>query len=216
MSWVIVQTIIPHAGAVLQVPELALQFLFYEELRKCFCSSSSSSSSTVAQQGGCAPGSMCSGNKGCVRVRSHHSSGPSSCSPTQHLLLGGTAGAAAALCTTPLDVIKTTMQCDGARSVTAAVQQVLLAKGPGGLWCGVGPRVMMTTVSCAIFFALFETAKAQAQQWQQQQGAPGQGAGRAQVAAQKACPLRPVYRMHAQSHVDIMQACQPLAVAELA
>ncbi|PNH04154.1 hypothetical protein TSOC_009718, partial [Tetrabaena socialis] len=78
----------------------------------------------------------------------------------EHVVLGGAAGAAAALATTPLDVVKTQMQCGAASSVGSAVAGVLRAGGPAALLSGLAPRLLQTTICSAIFFTCFEASKA--------------------------------------------------------
>ncbi|GLC36166.1 hypothetical protein PLESTB_001373400 [Pleodorina starrii] len=78
----------------------------------------------------------------------------------EHLFLGGAAGAAAALATTPLDVIKTQLQCGAATSVPAAAAAVLRAGGPAALFGGLAPRLLQTTLCSALFFTCFEASKA--------------------------------------------------------
>lgn len=77
----------------------------------------------------------------------------------EHVLVGGAAGAAASLITTPLDVIKTQLQCGMATSVPAAVAHVLRAGGPAAFFGGLTPRLLQTTLCSAMFFLLFECSK---------------------------------------------------------
>ncbi|GIL76831.1 hypothetical protein Vretifemale_6363 [Volvox reticuliferus] len=77
----------------------------------------------------------------------------------EHLLLGGAAGAAAALATTPLDVIKTQLQCGAVSSVPAAAMLVLRSGGPAALFGGLAPRLLQTTLCSALFFTCFEASK---------------------------------------------------------
>lgn len=86
-------------------------------------------------------------------------SAPAAGGAGQHLTLGGVAGAAAAFFTTPFDVVKTQLQCGGATSVPGAFASIIRDKGVGGLFGGVGPRVLQTTIMSAVFFACFEVAK---------------------------------------------------------
>ncbi len=83
-----------------------------------------------------------------------------------HLVLGGAAGAAAAVLTTPLDVIKTQLQCGaGLGGVGAALR----GGGPASLMAGVGPRVAQTALTYALFFHLYGALK---QQLVKQQAGP--------------------------------------------
>ncbi|KAF5831687.1 mitochondrial carrier domain-containing protein [Dunaliella salina] len=77
------------------------------------------------------------------------------------LVLGAVAGATAAVATTPLDVIKTQLQCDGVSNASMAIQGVLARKGPLGFVAGMGPRVMQATLMSAVFFAFYEQLKLQ-------------------------------------------------------
>ncbi len=71
------------------------------------------------------------------------------------LLLGGTAGAAAAAATTPVDVVKTVMMCNASSrpTITGAVKQIA-AQGKGIFWgvgvflCGVCVPVGRQCVRC--------------------------------------------------------------------
>jgi len=83
----------------------------------------------------------------------------------QTLLAGCCAGAIAAVVTNPLDVVavRTVVQSGGAafggtsfRGVIAAA----LAEGPVALWRGTLPRVAQMAPSAAIFFGVYETARA--------------------------------------------------------
>lgn len=85
--------------------------------------------------------------------------GRSSTTQPHPLLLGGAAGAVAAVFTTPLDVLKTQLQCQGVCNVRAALQGVLQSRGIAGLTAGMGPRVLQTTLQSAAFFALYEAFK---------------------------------------------------------
>ncbi|EFJ43714.1 mitochondrial substrate carrier [Volvox carteri f. nagariensis] len=87
-------------------------------------------------------------------------SAPMLAAAAEHLVLGGAAGAVATLATTPLDVIKTQLQCGSATSVPAAVAQVLRASGPAGLFGGLTPRLLQATLCSALFFMCFEASKA--------------------------------------------------------
>eukprot|EP00898_Chlorokybus_atmophyticus_P003880 jgi/Chlat1/4493/Chrsp29S04433 len=77
----------------------------------------------------------------------------------EHLLLGGLAGSGAALCTMPLDLVKTRQQCGLQGSVLSAMRSVVEKDGVGGLWAGLGPRLTQVTIMSAVFFGLFEYCK---------------------------------------------------------
>ena len=80
--------------------------------------------------------------------------------PTKLMALGGLAGVASALTCTPLDVIKTKLQCGSARSILGAVQDAVGGgRGICGLFAGAGPRVLQTGAASAIFFTFFELSK---------------------------------------------------------
>lgn len=131
-------------GATLlrDVPEMALQFTLYEALKHA------------------------------VAVQAHgasHGAGGAAASvegvatqqlpPQQAALLGAVAGAGAALCTTPLDVLKAQLQTAGAKSVGAAMSSVLRVHGAAGLFRGAGLRVTQTSLMSAVFFASYERCK---------------------------------------------------------
>jgi len=144
-----------RATLMRDVPEAALQFMLFGQLKALFTPQEQQQGQGQGQQQ--APG-------------------------WRHLALGGAAGAIASLSTTPLDVIKTKMQCDGCASVSAAFQQVVSERGAAGLLAGAGPRVLQTSISCAIFFTILETVQGEIRR-QQQQGQQGQRQGQAQAVA---------------------------------
>ena len=77
---------------------------------------------------------------------------------------GGTAGAVAALLTTPLDVVKTRRQVEsggggGARGTAEMLAHIARAEGPLALLAGVLPRLAKVAPSCAIMIASYETGK---------------------------------------------------------
>lgn len=80
----------------------------------------------------------------------------------EDLVMGGTAGAAAAAATTPLDVVKTRMMCSASSrpTITAAIKSVL---DDGNNWKaffrGVGPRALSNGLNSAIFFCFFEAIR---------------------------------------------------------
>lgn len=85
----------------------------------------------------------------------------------KHLVLGGAAGAVSAVLTTPLDVVKTSLQVGGAdKGIVATAMSVWQERGVVGFTAGMGPRVAQTTVLAALFFCLYEKLKDEmAQRW---------------------------------------------------
>nr|QKY15113.1 s-adenosylmethionine carrier 1 (SAMC1) [Polytomella parva] len=83
------------------------------------------------------------------------------------LLVGGIAGAVAAFVTTPCDVLKTQMQCSGAKTLPDALNAVLKDRGIAGLFGGVEPRVVQTTILSAVFFFTLEIAKVELKKMQE-------------------------------------------------
>lgn len=81
-------------------------------------------------------------------------------STPEHLMLGAFAGAVAATCTMPLDLVKTRQQCgSGALAIHRIIMQVHAESGYGGLLAGLGPRVFHVSLMSAAFFGLFEYCK---------------------------------------------------------
>ncbi|GFH10146.1 mitochondrial carrier, partial [Haematococcus lacustris] len=115
------------------VPEMALQFTLYEALSRA------SSRWAVGQP-------------------SDASQAPSP-ARAHPLLLGGVAGACAAVVTTPLDVLKTQLQCSHGCSLSGALRTVLQARGWPGLLAGLRPRVLQASIQSAVFFTAFEALK---------------------------------------------------------
>lgn len=108
---------------------------------------------------------------------------------THPLLLGGVAGATAALFSTPLDVIKTQLQCNGFATPMAALQSVVQSRGPMGLMAGLGPRVAQTALMSALFFTCYEVFKHQLAQHRAQQ-----------AAACRVAVVEPAGAHHAHAH----------------
>ncbi|KAL2612617.1 hypothetical protein R1flu_024309 [Riccia fluitans] len=77
----------------------------------------------------------------------------------EHLLLGAFAGAIAATCTMPLDLVKTRQQCGVSASIPSIVISVIHEKGVRGLFTGLGSRVLHVSLMSALFFSLFEYCK---------------------------------------------------------
>ncbi|KAJ7513988.1 hypothetical protein O6H91_23G021900 [Diphasiastrum complanatum] len=90
-----------------------------------------------------------------------------------HMLAGGTAGALASAVTTPLDVVKTRLQCQGvcgaerfhSNSIREVVGRIIAHEGPGALFRGLKPRVLFHTPAAAISWSTYEGAKAFLQRW---------------------------------------------------
>ncbi len=66
--------------------------------------------------------------------------------------MGGSAGAAAAAATTPLDVVKTRMMCVAASRPTflGAAKTVMQQGGPKAFFRGVGPRALSNGLNSAV------------------------------------------------------------------
>lgn len=94
-----------------------------------------------------------------------------------HITAGGAAGALASAVTTPLDVIKTRLQCQGVcgadryknSSVLAVARNIVKREGPGALWRGMRPRVLFHTPAAAICWSTYEAGKSLLQQWNDDQ-----------------------------------------------
>ncbi len=90
-----------------------------------------------------------------------------------HGVAGGISGALAAAITTPLDVAKTRLQCQGAtlsvlgselatskyKSLTQTLAVIYKDEGMRGLFSGIKPRVFFFTPAAAISWAVYEMAK---------------------------------------------------------
>lgn len=114
-----------RATMLRDVPETILQFTVYQYLQNFFFPH----------------GATCSGSKS-----------------RSSLLIGAAAGAVASTVTTPLDVIKTYMQCSpeaGRRGFLPCTLSILKHQGLKGLFAGMGPRVLQTTLMSAVFFACY-------------------------------------------------------------
>jgi solute carrier family 25 protein 33/36 len=90
----------------------------------------------------------------------------------KHVIYGGTAGAVGALITSPLEVIKTRLQSQHqlvhsqnsssfhlAQFTKNAMQEVVQREGIKGLWKGIGPTVIGSIPSRAIYFSLYNLNK---------------------------------------------------------
>ncbi|XP_024362986.1 putative mitochondrial carrier protein PET8 [Physcomitrium patens] len=77
----------------------------------------------------------------------------------EHLLLGACAGAIAAACTMPLDLVKTRQQCGAQQAIPMIVAGVIREKGASGLFSGLGARTVHVSLMSALFFGFFEYCK---------------------------------------------------------
>ncbi|KAI5078699.1 hypothetical protein GOP47_0006370 [Adiantum capillus-veneris] len=85
-----------------------------------------------------------------------------------HLTAGGAAGALASIVTTPLDVVKTRLQCQGVNgaerfttsSIREVVRTIVEKEGPKALLRGMVPRVLFSTPAAAICWSTYEASKA--------------------------------------------------------
>ncbi|KAK9147371.1 hypothetical protein Scep_006128 [Stephania cephalantha] len=84
-----------------------------------------------------------------------------------HLTAGGAAGALAGALTTPLDVVKTRLQCQGvcgadkfsSSSIMMALKQIVAKEGPHALLQGLKPRVLFHAPAAAICWSTYEAMK---------------------------------------------------------
>lgn len=84
-----------------------------------------------------------------------------------HLIAGGAAGALASAVTTPLDVVKTRLQCQGVNgadrfsssSLVDVVTKIIEKEGPRALLRGLKPRVLFHTPAAAICWSTYEASK---------------------------------------------------------
>lgn len=94
-----------------------------------------------------------------------------------HITAGGAAGALASAVTTPLDVIKTRLQCQGVNgsdryatgSVLAAARSIVKREGTKSLWRGMTPRILFHTPAAAICWSTYEAGKSFLQRWNDDQ-----------------------------------------------
>lgn len=85
-----------------------------------------------------------------------------------HATAGAAAGALAAVVTTPLDVVKTQLQCQGVcgcdrfsgSSIRDVFQTIMKKDGYGGLMRGWTPRMLFHAPAAAICWSTYETSKA--------------------------------------------------------
>lgn len=86
-------------------------------------------------------------------------------SPLTHVVAGGLAGGTAAFCTTPIDVVKTTLQTRnllGGRSLSGmreAIQLVLAEHGPRGFLRGALPRTLTFIPGTGLCWMVYEYFK---------------------------------------------------------
>ncbi|XP_074573068.1 uncharacterized protein LOC141829486 isoform X1 [Curcuma longa] len=84
-----------------------------------------------------------------------------------HLTAGGSAGALASALTTPLDVVKTRLQCQGvcgadkfgSSSVHMVMKKIVAKEGPRALLQGLKPRVLFHAPAAAICWSTYEAVK---------------------------------------------------------
>ncbi len=80
----------------------------------------------------------------------------------KHFILGAIAGAVASAITTPFDVVKTlsaTGKLPAGQGMIAGMGSVVRTKGVQGLYGGVKPRILISTISTAIGFSAFDAFK---------------------------------------------------------
>lgn len=85
-------------------------------------------------------------------------------SPLAHVVAGGVAGGTAAFCTTPIDVVKTTLQTrnllDGRISgMREAIRVLLRERGPSAFLMGAVPRTLTFVPGTAICWSVYEYFK---------------------------------------------------------
>jgi len=84
-----------------------------------------------------------------------------------HIGAGGTAGALASAVTTPLDVVKTRLQCQGVcgadrftnSSISDVVRKIVRKEGPSALMRGLKPRILFHAPAAAICWSTYEASK---------------------------------------------------------
>lgn len=128
-------------GATLarDVPEIVAQFAVYEGLRHWAKEASAALAVTSGSHQPTAAADMLS----------------------HPMLLGAVAGAVAATVTTPLDAIKTQLQCQGMCSPVSALHTILRTRGIAGFTAGMGARVAQTAIMSSVMFSCLETFKRQ-------------------------------------------------------
>lgn len=84
-----------------------------------------------------------------------------------HIMAGGVAGASASAVTTPFDVVKTRLQCQGvcgadrftSSSIRNAIQTIVAKEGPTALLKGLKPRMLFHAPAAAICWSTYEACK---------------------------------------------------------
>ncbi|XP_072995958.1 uncharacterized protein [Typha latifolia] len=84
-----------------------------------------------------------------------------------HVTAGGAAGALAGAVTTPLDVVKTRLQCQGvcgadtfrSSSIYSAIKKIVAKEGPQALTQGLKPRVLFHAPAAALCWSTYEAMK---------------------------------------------------------
>jgi solute carrier family 25 S-adenosylmethionine transporter 26 len=136
---------------VRDIPEAAISFALYGQLRRW--GEETGVFGRLGLGGGGGGGAKAAGSgRG-------HTAAATAVSPLEHMVLGGAAGAFAAAVTTPLDVVKTMVQCstpDHRAGALGTLARILQARGPGALFAGGVPRVAQAAVTSALFFAALE------------------------------------------------------------
>ncbi|KAJ1968626.1 Fe(2+) transporter [Dimargaris xerosporica] len=88
--------------------------------------------------------------------------------PKTHITAGAVAGAVAAAATTPLDVVRTTLQTRGdstdprlrnARGMRDAIRLIYERKGLAGFWKGIKPRIISHVPATALSWVTYEYFK---------------------------------------------------------
>eukprot|EP01018_Ginkgo_biloba_P004963 Gb_37582 [translate_table: standard] len=90
-----------------------------------------------------------------------------------HITAGGAAGALASAVTTPFDVVKTRLQCQGvcgadrftSSSICNVVQTIVAKEGPTALLRGLKPRMLFHAPAAAICWSTYEASKSFLQHW---------------------------------------------------
>ncbi|KNB43510.1 solute carrier family [Blastocystis sp. subtype 4] len=81
--------------------------------------------------------------------------------PAKSFLCGATAGALASFLVNPFDVVKTQQQVRSGKALPSfgIMRSVYQEDGIGGLFKGVGPRVVKSAVACALMITFYEYGK---------------------------------------------------------
>ncbi|XP_021724419.1 mitoferrin-like [Chenopodium quinoa] len=105
--------------------------------------------------------------KGLKEVSPHHTEDDDDEGLIVHATAGAAAGALAAVITTPLDVVKTQLQCQGvcgcdrftSGSIRDVIKTIVKKDGYRGLMRGWSPRMMFHAPAAAICWSTYEAAK---------------------------------------------------------